>query len=65
MSSVRPSSREICVSYCAAIKEICQHTNIICVELVHAHQHSDRGGSKCPSGDWAQDGELAFVKIID
>lgn len=39
--------------------------DIVRVELVDTDEDADRRRSKCPGEDRSQDGELAFVEVVD
>jgi len=51
----------LCSPY--ATDELCQ-TDIVRVELVHAHAHGDRRHTQRPSNKRAESGELAFMEVI-
>ena len=40
-------------------------TDISCVELVHADEGRDGHAAEEPGGEWAENGELALVEVVD
>lgn len=42
-----------------------QLTDVIRVELVHSYESSDSSSSQGPCAEGTQDGELAFVHVVD
>lgn len=64
MSSVRPRTRKVrsveSEHYILAHKR----TDIIRVELIHAHANSQRRQAQCPGEQRAERRELAFMDVI-